>query len=274
LKKIYLTLVFFTCCVSLYAAVFTVSNTGDSGPGSLRQAITSSNATPGINSIVFTTSGTINLASALPPISVPVTIDGTSGTGWTAGAPVIEISGAGGTIGPILQINGTAGGSVIKGLVLNNSLSWGVFMANSNGNTISGCFIGTDLNGTSAKPNKFQGIDLSGSSNNIIGGTSVAERNVISGNLQAGLTIETGSNNNTVTGNFFGTNAAGTAALANGQNGIQVDNSINNTIGSSSAGARNVISQEPLPFQICKAGFLSTTAAIQLLAEPRQMNEM
>jgi gliding motility-associated-like protein len=226
----------------LRAATFTVTSTVDNNlPGSLRSAILLANSTPGANTIVFTTSGTINLTSTLPPLTNPVTIDATTAPGWAAGAPVIEIN-CGGTFGPALQINGTGGGSVIKSLVLNRSSSWGIFMANSNGNTISGCFIGTDMTGTIARPNTFHGIDLTGSSNNTIGGLTLADRNVISGNTQSGIMVEALSTNNTISGNFIGTNAAGTAALGNGQNGIQVDNSSGNILGSSALAGKNVIS--------------------------------
>ncbi|HEY7382046.1 MAG TPA: hypothetical protein VH743_00125 [Beijerinckiaceae bacterium] len=69
-------------------AVFTVTNTSDSGPGSLRQAILDANAAgapggvpAGANAIVFAAgvSGTITLASALPPIHSNLTIEGTAG---------------------------------------------------------------------------------------------------------------------------------------------------------------------------------------------------
>src|SRR5437016_5283227 len=64
-------------------STFTVLNTDDSGPGSLRQAITDANATPnagGADQIHFNISGagvhTISPASALPAITDPVVING------------------------------------------------------------------------------------------------------------------------------------------------------------------------------------------------------
>ncbi len=50
------------------AATFTVSNTNDSGAGSLRAAMTSAMATPAADEIVFTANGTITLASPLPDL--------------------------------------------------------------------------------------------------------------------------------------------------------------------------------------------------------------
>src|SRR5690349_3291125 len=62
------------------ADTYTVSNTGDSGAGSLRQAIQAANARPGMDQIVFNIPGagihTISLAASLPDITDPITIDG------------------------------------------------------------------------------------------------------------------------------------------------------------------------------------------------------
>ncbi len=78
------------------AGLFTVTNTNDSGPGSLRQAIIAANTTPGPNDITFaipaaidpelavpvpgfdpsTQDWTITLQSPLPPITDTVSIDG------------------------------------------------------------------------------------------------------------------------------------------------------------------------------------------------------
>jgi hypothetical protein len=60
------------------AAIFTVTNTNDSGPGSLRQAVTDANAAPGADEITFTVAApaTISLLSALPAITDPLTVTG------------------------------------------------------------------------------------------------------------------------------------------------------------------------------------------------------
>jgi len=58
------------------AATFTVNNTNDSGAGSLRQAILDANATSGADVISITAVGTLNLLSALPPITDTLTIVG------------------------------------------------------------------------------------------------------------------------------------------------------------------------------------------------------
>ena len=101
-------------------ASFTVTNTNDSGAGSLRQAIQDANTNPGTDTITFNISGsgvkTINLSSALPAITSPVIIDGTTQPGF-AGSPLIELNGTSVTSGHGLSI--TAGNSTVKGLVIN-----------------------------------------------------------------------------------------------------------------------------------------------------------
>src|SRR5579863_7106354 len=71
---------------------FTVGNLDDSGPGSLRAAITEANTAVGSPTIDFAVSGTITLASALPAISNQVTIDATTAPSYVSGGtPVVEI---------------------------------------------------------------------------------------------------------------------------------------------------------------------------------------
>ena len=80
-----------------------------------------------------------------------------------------------------------------------------------------------------------------GSSNTTVGGDTVAERNVISGNTGDGIEIN-GADNNAVVGNYIGTNASGLAAVPNAL-GIRIDNGAQDTtIGGSLASQRNVIS--------------------------------
>src|SRR5687768_10508743 len=126
------------------AVTFTVTTVNDSGPGSLRQAILDSNATSTafnvINFSIGTGAQTISPLSPLPRISNPVTIDGTTQPGY-AGKPIIEIEGSQAGSNPGLVIS--AGFSTIKGLVINRFKSDGIFMFDTNGNTIEGNFIGT-----------------------------------------------------------------------------------------------------------------------------------
>src|SRR5262249_30566453 len=83
----------FAVCAS--AATFTVTNTNDSGAGSLRQAILDANAAAG-GTVAFnipTTPRTIVLSTSLPLAEAAVIIDGTTQPGYL-GTPLVDISGA------------------------------------------------------------------------------------------------------------------------------------------------------------------------------------
>ncbi|MCR6637781.1 MAG: gliding motility-associated C-terminal domain-containing protein [Sporocytophaga sp.] len=85
----------------------------------------------------------------------------------------VFIEGASTTANPIVINGNTISGSVGNGIFANN---------NSSGLRITGNHIGTDKLGTKAIPNKGAGIYLESGSGHIIGGSTPAERNVISGN--------------------------------------------------------------------------------------------
>ena len=106
---------------------------------------------------------------------------------------------------------------------------------------MQGNFIGTDVSGTFDLGNNGDGL-LVYASGNTIGGTSSATRNVISGNGENGIEINSTSAGSVVQGNFIGTNATGTVAVGNSRWGIIMNHAANNTIGGSAAGAGNVIS--------------------------------
>jgi hypothetical protein len=85
------------------------------------------------------------------------------------------------------------------------------------------------------------------SSSNIIGGTTPAERNIISGTGGVGVHIAVyfpgnRAGGNQVTGNYIGTDPTGTFAIGNGSTGVAIDGGFNNIIGGTAAGAGNLIS--------------------------------
>ncbi|HVK54495.1 MAG TPA: DUF4347 domain-containing protein, partial [Burkholderiales bacterium] len=227
-------------------ATFTVTNTSDSGAGSFRQAIIDANAAAGADTIDFNTGGglaTISVTSALPNITDVVNIDGTTQPGFV-GVPVVELDGSLlATDQDGLRILSGASGSTIRGLIINDFGFAGISLQSAANVTIQGNYIGTDAIGMAAESNRLFGIIVdTGSSNNTIGGAGAGERNIISGNTLYGILI-TGSTGNNVLGNFIGVDAAGSSALANGDNGIRIVNaSNNNVIGGAAVGAANVIS--------------------------------
>jgi len=199
-----------------------------------------------LTSITFNIPGggvqTITLASALPAITNPVFVDGTSQPGWTAGTPVIEINGtnAGASVDGI-SIAG--GNTTVRGLVINRFSRHGIALVQNGGDTITANFIGINAAGNAALGNGADGI-FAGTANNTIGGAGAATRNIISGNGSSGIEINgASSGGNVIEGNYIGLNAAGTAAIPNVGSGISVFAvTSDNTIGGTAAGAGNVIS--------------------------------
>jgi hypothetical protein len=154
-----------------------------------------------------------------------------AGTGAVGNASAgVEVVGSNNTIG------GTVAGA--RNIISGNYFGVGA-SSGATGVVVQGNYIGTNAAGTAAVANTKYGV-WSWGTNVTIGGTSAAARNVISGNSLAGILLNSVSAGNVIEGNFIGTNAAGSAALANNL-GIEVDTS-NNTIGGSVSGARNVIS--------------------------------
>ena len=136
----------------------------------------------------------------------------------------------------------TAGSSTVRGLVINRFGGNGIEITSNGGNIIEGNFIGTDVTGSVALGNAFDGVPITGAPGNTIGGTLAGTRNVISGNTWSGVGISSGATGNLVQGNFIGTDVNGTTALGNGNHGIEIADAPNNTIGGAIAGAPNVIS--------------------------------
>src|SRR5690349_10145212 len=78
--------------------IFSVTTTADSGAGSLREAILEANLHAGTDRIEFHIGSglrTITPTSLLPVVTDPVVIDATTQGGYTAGRPLIQLSGAG-----------------------------------------------------------------------------------------------------------------------------------------------------------------------------------
>ena len=186
---------------------FEVTNTNDSGAGSLRQAILNANNAIGAT-ISFNIPGagphTISPLTELPGTGLPVMIDGTTQPGF-AGSPIIELNGA--NAGPNssgLWIR--ADDSTVKGLVINRFGVVGIKLWGPR-TTIQGNHIGTDITGTVALPNG-NGIQVY-SDNNLIGGAQPGEGNTIAFNSATGVSIGVSQNqvrDNQVRGNSIHSN--------------------------------------------------------------------
>jgi hypothetical protein len=109
--------------------------------------------------------------------------------------------------------------------------------------TIQANYIGVDVSGSIAKPNGGAGVALfGGATSTTIGGTVPAARNVISGNTGAGVSMGSATTSTTIQGNYIGLDTAGIVKTGNATGIDLFGGANNNTIGGTSAGARNFIS--------------------------------
>lgn len=210
---------------------------GADGVISLREALLAVNASGGNRTIRFDVAGSIGPLTPLPVLGADritldgqdkITLDGGLRSGLDNGIEIISAN----CIVRNLDVQRFPG----DGIVLT-----GVF---ATGNRIEGCRIGT--NGTTALRNGRTGVRLrGGASNNTIGGTANNAGNLIAGNDQWGVVIEsvsTGrSTDNRVQGNFIGSNALGNLSVPNKLGGVLIADSSENLIGGTTAVSRNVI---------------------------------
>ncbi len=250
---------------TLAASTFTVNRTGDASdlaPGNgkcdtsasrglqctLRAAIEEANAFAGADTIKFnikTKSKVIKPATPLPAITQRLTINGYSQAGASANTRTVgdnailkitvDGTNAAGQSGFLIQAKGT----VIKGLAIQNFDGFAI-QVEANNVAVTGNFIGTDATGVHAAGNGA-GLIVADCAGLIVGGTTPAARNVISGNSGTGLFLvrTTGA---TIQGNYIGTDKNGTAALGNSGDGINVLDGGTVKIGGPKTNARNVIS--------------------------------
>ena len=221
-----------TTTVNAGPSTFLVFNTNDSGNGSLRQAITNANNTPGIDFINFAIPGTgvhtIAPQSPLPAVSETAFIDGFTQPGFT-GTPLIELDGT--NAGPATNGLVLAGSSItVTGLAINRFGTGGaptdsggsgiLVLGPSANNSVYLTYLGTNAGGETALPNRRDGITVLGGTNHVIGASG--NPNVISGNGRDGVRIEGSSSGTVVMSSFIGTNRTGSAAVGNTENGVTI----------------------------------------------------
>ncbi len=198
-----------------------VTNTNDSGIGSLRHAINFANNNFGTDTISFNIPGTapfvINVPTALPAIGFEsVIIDGTSQPGY-AGVPLVEVRGI--SSSPMNGFTLFADACTIQGLAINGfgtapALGAAISVLGDNTSLINN-YIGLEPDGTTARRNEIGIYVAQGASNTFVGpdtGQSANLRNIVSGNVYPIVLV---GSDNYVEDNYIGTNAAGTSAVPN-----------------------------------------------------------
>ena len=247
----------FTAVVTRSTLSFVVTNANDSGVGSLRQAILSANQVGG-HPITFAIPGapgavrTIALATPLPVIAGPTTIDGTSQGifgGQVVARPLIQVDGRGIAVrSQGLVFASTATNSALLDLSIFGFQSSQVVF-DSSGDTIRGNYIGFAADpsvpapptAAAVAPGTDPGSDglLIRGANAVVGGLVPGQRNVISGNLGQGIEFAgLGGTGGIVQGNDIGTDPTGTIAIPNLIFGIIV----HDLAGNETIGPGNVIS--------------------------------
>ncbi|MBS1789356.1 MAG: DUF11 domain-containing protein [Acidobacteria bacterium] len=178
---------------------------------------------------------TIHIAAPLQDLNDSVMILGNTG-----GSTRIELDGS--MAGASNGLNVIGGNSTIRSLVINGFNGNGINLSEVPGDTVTDCRIGVNAAGTAVVPNTGDGIHIdTQGNNNVIGGTVAGAGNLISGNGGGGITVILGLNN-AIQGNLIGTDITGQMDFGNGGDGISLDTTTGNTIGGTTAVARNVIS--------------------------------
>ncbi|MBZ0292620.1 MAG: CSLREA domain-containing protein, partial [Anaerolineae bacterium] len=199
----------------------------------------------------------------LPDIIDQVIIDGYSQTGAepatdsTFAVIRIELNGSNAFSSGSCAANKSNGlhileggnGSTIKGLAITRFKANGIYIENASNVTVSGNYIGLENGGSVPQPNLADGIFIDEGTFNTIGGLTAADRNLISSNTANGIHIkgvstvtETTANNNIIQGNYIGLDRTGLLDRGNDKDGVFIDESEDNLVGGSVAGARNIIS--------------------------------
>ncbi len=142
--------------------------------------------------------------------------------------------------------NGAQSTAIISNIISGNGAS-GVAISGpgTDNHIVQGNYIGLDALGANAQPNFGPGVIIYfGSQSNLVGGTTAATRNVISGNMTQGIALaDANTIGNIVSGNYIGVNPPGTTAVSNTYAGIAIFNGASfNVIGGQKPGAGNVIS--------------------------------
>lgn len=223
------------------APTLIVTNTNDSGSGSLRQAIVDANANPDADVIGFDLPQnivqTITPLNNFPALTEPVLIDG-----FSAAAGLVEINGTNMNTGFIIESSDVG----LRALVINRCGTDGITARSNTSSrltdiTIQGCIIGLNANGDTDLGNNNHGIEFEEVDDSSIGGSEFWMANTISGNNDHGIFIDDSCNNLTIAGNRIGLDITAEFDLGNTDDGIIFLGS-NSLIGGTGPSDGNIIS--------------------------------
>ncbi len=226
----------------LNAQIHMVTNTNDSGAGSLRDAMNLANQNPNLGIIKFAIPGgcprVINLQTTLPKLTTPMLIDGMTQTGSNANTDdaafnatlCVVVMPANGTLTYAFNAATDADDASLKlrGIAM-GGFQQAVILAGGSDHMITGNrfggFFGSGINLVGATLYSINVPGALGNGNFIIGGPGDADRNLISGSAFAGIRIQGGVDGSQarcqIVNNLIGTSPSGNTAAPN-STGIHV----------------------------------------------------
>lgn len=230
----------------------------------LREAITAANVDGGMSNIIFnipTSDGGYNSSTGVWTIYLDSELpDFMEGETDVMGSTQTANRGDKNAYGPEIAVNGASSydcfdlrsaDNTIEGLAI-NECGYGILIVGpAQHNYIRGNYIGLNAQGTAASGNTKNGIYIGYSSDNIVGGDTASDRNIISGNGWEGVWIfGDGADSNTISGNYIGTDSSGLVDVGNLSTGICISGGAE----ANQIGPDNIIAYNPRAVQIGDSG--------------------
>jgi len=154
---------------------------------------------------------------------------------------------------------GATGGRIVENLISGNLGAGVALTGRSSGNVVLGNVVGLTADGLAVLANAKDGVLVDDSTGDRIGGLTPEEGNLISGNRGNGVRALNDASGLLIQGNRIGTDATGTLALGNQQDGVTLASS-GVTVGGPSTEAGNIIAYN---------GVGTTGAGVQLVGRVR-----
>jgi Periplasmic copper-binding protein (NosD) len=221
------------------------------GRCTLRAALQQDQADGGPSTIRFNIAGggphTIQIGGVLPTLAAGgTTIDGytepgsSPNTSARASNAVLRVEVRGNGAGGSEALVVTSANNTIRGLALfNHRVTIRIAGAGASGNVVAGNFLGTNaaasFQASGANANAAGVIIRTNAASNRVGGTSAADRNVISGNAGRGVMVNVpnevagGTAQTLITGNIIGLTPSGSAQRANLGHAVDMNSGANRT---------------------------------------------
>jgi len=216
-------------------ATIVVTNTNDSGSGSLRAAIIAANSDPDANDITFAIPGacprTIALSTTLPDITTSINFLGGSQPGWVANSSTtgfnatlcVLIKPASGTLGTALRVPATATNvNLYVGHIGFGGFGQPLLLLGGTNTIVLGSQFGGTAGGVTLPGAGLYAINVgapNAAGSLVVGGSDAGARNLIGGAQQAGINIQSTVQSDVVhcqiAGNLIGMNRDGNTPLPN-----------------------------------------------------------